>query len=162
MPINLEADIHLGERPQDGDRHRDPREANDGFGDVRPNLRVLLGKALAKACWVGLPFLATLNDLYPLSYVLDAFNVDGQTEPVQQLRPEVSFLRVHRANQDEARRMPDRNPLALHHVHAHGGRLPQYIDQAVVQQIHLVDIKNDDAGFGYYTRLQAAPDTLHG
>ena len=51
-----------------------------------------------------------------------AFGLDihGQAKPVQKLWTQLALLRVHGANQDERRRMADRDAFPLNIVHAHG------------------------------------------
>src|SRR6202521_1766594 len=156
MPVHLEADVELGERAKDPGRHDDMREANDRLGDPRPNLGILLGEPLAEFGRVRFPFLPPLDDLDPLPDVLDAFDIDRQTESVEQLRAEVAFFRVHRPDQDEACRMPDRNTFALHHVYTHGCGIQQHIDQVVVEQVDLVDVQDVAVCLGQDARLEAA------
>src|SRR6202022_1139219 len=59
---------------------------------------------------VVLPARALLDDLDPLVRVADALDVDAEAEAVQQLRPQLPLLGVHRPHQDEARRGHNRPP----------------------------------------------------
>src|SRR5438309_7555626 len=162
MAVNLEADIQLSECPEDAGRHHHVGEAHDCLGDAGPDLSILVGEALAERRGVGFPFLAALDDLNPLADVLDAFHVHRQPESIQQLRPQITFLRIHGAHQDETRRVPDRNPLALDHVDPHGRGIEQDVDQMVVEQVDLVDIQNVAVRLRQHARLEAALAALDG
>src|ERR1700737_2898786 len=142
VPVDLQADVELRERPQDPGRHDDVREADDRLGDPRPDLGILLGEALAELGRMRFPFLPPLDDLDALPDVLDAFDVDRQAESVEQLRAEATLFRVHGAAQDEAGGMPDRDAFALDHVHTHGGGIEQHVDQVVVEQVDFIDIED--------------------
>ena len=68
--------------------------------------------------------------------------VDGQPEPVEQLRAQLALLRVHRADQQEPGRVPHRDALALDVAGAQRRRVEQQVDQVVVQQVDLVDVEH--------------------
>ena len=72
--------------------------------------------------------------------VVGRLNVDAEPEAVEQLRSQLTLLRIHRPDQDEIGRVNDGHPLALDHVDPHGRRIEENVDQVVVEQIHLVDI----------------------
>ena len=71
-----------------------------------------------------------------------AVDLDGQPEPVQKLRAQLALFRVHGADQQETRGMPDRDALALHVVHAQGGGVEEQVDQVVMEQVDLVDVEH--------------------
>jgi hypothetical protein len=50
-----------------------------------------------------------------------AVDLHRQSEAVQQLRPKVAFLGVHRADQDVAGRVGEGDAFPLDDVHAQGG-----------------------------------------
>ena len=64
-----------------------------------------------------------------------------QPKPVQQLRPQVAFFRVHRADQDVFGRMPVLDPLTFDQVRARGRAVQQRVHQVVVQQVDFVYIQ---------------------
>ena len=68
--------------------------------------------------------------------------VDREPEPVEQLRTQLALLRVHRADQQETRRVPHRHALPLDVGHAQRGGVEQQVDEVVVQQVHLVDVQD--------------------
>src|SRR5438132_7383356 len=121
MTIDLQADVQLSQRPKDWGGHDDRGKPDDRICDSLSDLRVLLPVSLAEATGVGFPLLPPLHDLDSLADILDPLHVDGQPEPVQQLRTQVALLRIHGPDQDEAGRMPDGNALPLNHVDAHSG-----------------------------------------
>ena len=94
---------------------------------------------LRRVRFVGEP--AAYN-LGPFGWILAGGYLHGQPEPVQQLRTELAFLRVHGADQQEPRGVPDRDALALHVVHAQRGRVEQQVDQVVVEQVDLVHVEH--------------------
>ena len=69
-------------------------------------------------------------------------HVDGQPEPVQQLRAQLALFGIHGSDEDETRVVTVRDPVALHVYPPHRGGVEQYVDQVVVQQIDLVDIEH--------------------
>ena len=79
----------------------------------------------------------------------------GQAEPVQQLRPQVTLLRVHRPHQDKLGGMTYRNAFPLHVVASHGRGVQQHVHQVVVQQVDLVDVENAPVGRGNQAGLKA-------
>ncbi len=103
-----------------------------------------------------------LDDRHPVAGVADAGDVDGEGEAVEQLRAQVAFLGVHRADQDEAGRVGEGDALALDDVHAHGGRVEQHVDHVVVEQVDLVDVEQAAVGGGQDAGLEVALALLDG
>ena len=68
-------------------------------------------------------------------------HLDGQTETVEQLRAQLTLLRVHRADKGHAGGVRNRNPIALNGVAAHRGGVEEEVDEVVVQQVDLVDVQ---------------------
>ena len=93
---------------------------------------------------------------------MDAGHVHGQAEAVQQLRPQVALLGVHRADQDELGRVGEADALALHDVLRPWPRVQQQVHHVVVQQVDLVDIKQAAVGRGQHARLEMALAALDG
>ncbi len=89
-----------------------------------------------------------LGDQHPLVGVADALNIDAQPKAVEQLRAQLAFLGIHRADEDESRRVRERHPLPLDRVHAHRGGVQQHVHDVVVEKIDLVDVKNVAIGLG--------------
>src|SRR5437879_11050126 len=95
---------------------------------------------------MGFPSLSPRDDLDALPDVLDALDIDRQAKAIQELRTQVAFLRIHGADQDEARRMPYRDAFAFHDIHAHGRGIEENIDQVIVEQVDLVDVEDVEIG----------------
>ena len=82
---------------------------------------------------------------------------DRQAETIQQLRPQFALLRVHGADQHEARGMLARDAVPLDGVDATGGHIEQGIDQCIGQQVDFVDIQHAMVGPREQARCQAQP-----
>jgi hypothetical protein len=80
-------------------------------------------------------------------------------ESVQKLRPQLAFLGIAAADQHEAGGMAHAQPLPLHHVLAGRRDIEQQIDQVVLEQIDLVDIKEPAMRAGQQARFKNL-DTL--
>ena len=105
MPVDLERDRDLGDQAQDLARQGHFGKGRDRFGDLRPHRLLRLRVLLVEEVGVVFPNRALLDDGDALVEVADALHVDAQTETVQQLRPQLALFRVHRPDQDEARRV---------------------------------------------------------
>ena len=79
-------------------------------------------------------------------------HVDGETEPVQQLRAQFALLRIHRADQHEPGlvRMGDAVAFDVHPPHR--GGVEQHVDQMIVQQVDLVDVEHAAVRAGQQAR----------
>ncbi len=75
---------------------------------------------------------------------------------VGELRPQLALLRVHRADEQEARRMGDRDPLALDDVDAERRRVEQDVAEMVVEQVDLVDVEDPPVRLGEQAGLERA------
>ena len=82
----------------------------------------------------------------------------AQPEPVQQLRAQLAFLRVHGAHEQEGRGVPQRDALPLHARGAGRGRVQQHVHDVVGQQVDLVDVEHAAVG----QRQQARGERLCG
>ena len=76
-----------------------------------------------------------------------------EPEAVEQLRAQLALLGVHRADEGDARRVRDRDPVALDGVAAHRGRVEEDVDEVVVEQVDLVDVEDAAVGLGEQTGL---------
>ncbi len=82
-------------------------------------------------------------------------HLDGEAEAVEQLRPQLTFFGIHRADEYELRRVGYRYAVALHGDGTHGGRIEEQVDQMVVQEIDLVDVQDPAMRIGQQTRFEA-------
>ncbi len=92
---------------------------------------------------------------HPSAYHLDAGgrvtwrgDLDGQTEPVEQLRTQLALLGVHRPDEHEAGGVLDRDAVALDGRPAHRGGVEEQVDEVVVEEVDLVDVKDAAVGTG--------------
>ena len=98
--------------------------------------------AAANAGRVGLERQPPAHHLDPRVDVARGPHLDGQPEPVEQLRAQLALLRVHRADQQERRRVRHRHAVALDVRAPHRGGVEQQVDEVVVQQVDLVDVEH--------------------
>ena len=70
-------------------------------------------KRPANACGVGVEGQPAAHHLGAHRGVARRGHLDGQPEPVEQLRAQLALLGVHRADEQEPRRVPHRHPVAL-------------------------------------------------
>jgi hypothetical protein len=155
VPVDGEGDAELGDRLQDRPRHLDLGEPLDRGGNALGLLGLRLGVAGAEGLGILLPGFPALDDLDPVLDIADTGDVDAQTEAVEQLRSQLALLRVHGADQDEARRVPHRDALALDDVDPHRRRVEQDVDEVVVEEVDLVDVEDVAVGLGQHPRLEA-------
>ena len=146
----MAGDAHAHDEPCDRAvqlaSHDDAGEQLDSARQPAAQGLLLFLPGRGKRLGVGIPGLAPAQHLGPDRGVLDAVDLDVEADAVGELRAQVALLGVHRPDQHEARRMGDRDALALDRVDAHRGRVEQDVGEVVVQQVDLVDV--EDAAIG--------------
>ena len=95
------------------------------------------------------------GDQNTLVRVADAFDIDAQTEAIEQLRPQLALLGIHGPDEDEARGVAERNAFALDDVDAHRGCVEEDVNQVVVEQVDLVDVEDVAVRLGQHAGLKA-------
>ncbi len=93
-------------------------------------------------------------DLHPLVGLARGGDLDGETEPVQQLGPQLPLFRIHRPDEQELRGVPHRHTLALDVGGAHRGGVQQQVHEVVVEQVDLVDVEDPAVRVGQQARLE--------
>ncbi len=83
-------------------------------------------------------------------------DVHGEPEPVEQLRTQFAFLRIHGSHQQERRGVRHRNAFPLDVRTSHRSRIQQQVHEVVVQQVHLVDVEHPPVRGGEQTGLEGA------
>ena len=132
-------------------RRRPKRRERPGSAAPPPRPRPPTGREAVRITLVGQP---PPHHLHAHLDLARGGHVDGEPEPVQQLRTQFPLLRVHRADQHEPGGMRVRHPVALD-VHAtHRGGVEQDVDEVVVQQVDLVDVEHAVVRGGEQTRLE--------
>ncbi len=81
-------------------------------------------------------------------------HIDGEAEPVQQLRAQLALFRVHGADQHEAGLMAVRDAVAFDVDPAHRRGVEQHVDQMVVQEVDLVDVQHAAVRTGQQPRRE--------
>ena len=97
------------------------------------------------------------HDLGPRLWIPVALDFRGKPKAVKQLRAQVALFGIHRAHQDEFRRMMEGDAFPFHPIDAGCRAVEQRIDQMVVEEVDLVDIENAAVGVGQQTRLERPP-----
>ena len=64
-----------------------------------------------------------------------ALDVDAESETIEQLGTQLALLEVHRADEDESRRMRHRDALALDGVLSHRSSIEQHVDDVIVERV---------------------------
>ena len=96
------------------------------------------------------------DDAHALVDVVQPGDVDAEPEAVEQLRPELALLGIHRPDEDEARGMGERDALALDDVPPHRGGVEEHVDDVIVEEVDLVDVEDASIRIGEQPRLEAA------
>src|SRR5206468_10321960 len=134
-----------------------PGQALAGGGDAPAVGGVGGGPGLPERGRVGLVGQPPPDHLDALGDVAVAAHLDGDAEAVEQLRPQLALLRVHRADQQEAGGVADADALALDVVDAQGGGVQQQVDEVVAEEVDLVDVEDAAVGGGQQAGLEGAP-----
>ena len=146
----VHAQLHA--RTADADDHGvgqpDPGQPRAGRGDPRGQGLLVRAVALGEPVRVALELQPPPHDLGADGDVLRSAHLDAQAEPVEQLGPQLPLLGVHRAHEQEARRVAPRDGLALDHADPGGRDVQQQVDQVVGQQVDLVDVEHALMGAG--------------
>ena len=79
-------------------------------------------------------------------------HVDGEAEPVQQLRPQFTLFGVHGADQHEPGLVAVRDAVAFDVHPAHRRGVEQHVDEVVVQEVDLVDVQHAAVRAGQQAR----------
>src|SRR5438067_6135706 len=162
MPRDRFVEAHAGDQGADRGRHDNLRQAPAGGFHRIPQAGLLAGELLAQSRRaLGEPLLA-LHDPEPVVDVLQRLYVDAEPEAIEQLRPQLAFLRVHGADQDEVGGVDDGDGLPLHDVDPHRRRIQEHVHQVVVEQVDLVDVEQVAVGLGQHTGLEAPGARAHG
>ena len=111
-----------------------------------------LGVAFGERVRVGLVGHPLPDDLHPHVDVARRVHVDGEPEPVQQLRTQFALLGIHRADQHEPGLVRMRDAVAFDVHPSHRGGVEQHVDQMIVQQVDLVDVEHAAVRAGQQSR----------
>ena len=151
--VDTEPPAHSADPAQLRVGQHDVRQPGAGGGHGGGELAGAGLEARGETGRVGLIGQPAADDLGALVRVPAGRDLHGEPEPVEQLRPQLALFRVHRADEQEAGRVPDRHPLPLDVADPERGRVQQQVDQMVVQQVHLVDVQQAAVRRGEHARL---------
>ena len=160
--VNLVLGADVGDELQDFVWHHHVSEASLAADQPLPLSLLHLDPGVHEIERAGFKGHATPDHLPALLRLENAIDFDGEAEAVEQLRAQVSLLRVHRAHQHELGVVADGDALPLHVVAAHGGGVQQHVHQMVVEEVHLVDVQDPPVGGGDQTRFKVLLARLDG
>ncbi len=137
-----------------GQHHRG--QPGPRVGDPARRRRLDLGERRGEGRRIRLERHPPAHDLDAGVDVARRPDLDGEPEPVEQLRPQLALLRVHRPDQQERRGVRHRHPVPLDVRAAHRGGVQQEVDEVVVQQVDLVDVEHAPVRLGEQPGLVGA------
>ncbi len=140
VDVRLEANPH-GQRQQ-WVGHFYPGDVVAGVTEARAECLLPIRPVLRKSPRVGVERNAATYHLHAFRRIGRRVHHHTQSEPIHELRSQVAFLRVHRADQLESRRMADGDPFAFDRVRSRRCHVQQKVDQVIGQQIDLVDVQH--------------------
>ena len=154
QPVYLERAADSADLLQDGigqPHHRQPLTRRDYSPSDPFGIKVPAGGEGDRVRFVSQP---APDHLGALRRIPGRGHLDGQPEPVEQLGPELAFLRVHGAHQQEPGRVPHGQPFPLDVVHAEGGGVQQQVDKMIMKEVHLVHVEQTAVRRGEQARLE--------
>ena len=108
--------------------------------DSFAQLLLIGGKRFTKRFAISIVTFATLDDVDTILEIVLVVTSACKSETIEQLRPEFSFFRITRTDQNKTRRMLDRNSFALDFISARHRHVEQQIDEVIFEQVYFVDI----------------------
>jgi hypothetical protein len=122
--------------------------------DPLPHGGLLVGPARCEPGRVVVVGQPPPHDLHPLVGLPRGGDLDGEPEPVEQLRSQLALFGVHGPDEQEARRVPHGHALAFDVRGAHRGGVQEEVDQVVVEQVDLVHVQDPAVRVGEQARLE--------
>lgn len=154
QPVDSQPGAGAGDQPQHPVAEPNPRQQRQGGGDLGGDLGLGVGPAGGEGGGIGLEGEPPPDDLGAHRGVGRAGDGHGEPEAVEQLRPQVALLRVHRADEHEPRRVADGDVVAFDDRFALGGRVEQHVDEVIAEQVDLVDVEDPAVGAGEQAGLE--------
>ena len=117
----------------------------ENLNQLPPTGAVIIASPLKIVGGSGSPVrvLALVERFYdPDAGVIRLDGRDVRSFPREELRAQLSLLRIHRPDEHESGRVLDRHPVALDGRTALGGGVEQQVDQLVVLKVDLVDVED--------------------
>jgi hypothetical protein len=116
-------------------------------------LGIRLGPLRGESFRVTIVGIAALDHLDALIEIGRRRHLDGESEAVEELRAEIPFFGIAASDEDEARGVPDADPLALDDVLTGRCDIEEEIDEVILEEVDLIDIEvaaigtSEEAGF---------------
>ena len=111
-------------------------------------------QSAANALGIALEGQAPPHDLGPQLGLAGPAHLDAEPEAVEQLRPQLPLLDVHRADEQEARCVHGRDGVALDARDARGRGVEQRVHEVIGQEVDLVDVEDALMGAGQEPGLE--------
>src|SRR4030042_3236902 len=115
----------------------------------------------AEGLWIVEKTLTPADYLNAGSTVFFTRDLHAESEAVFQLRPEVTFLRVHGAHHDEGGGVGEGDPSPFDDIYPHGCCVQEDVHDVVVEQVDLVHVKQGSVGLGQNARLDGLDPFLY-
>ena len=148
QPVHVEGCADLGDLGERGVGEPHGGKGRTGLEDPLGQGRFGSGEAADEAGRVDVVRHPSAHHLGAQRRLAGRGHVDGEPEPVQQLRAELALLGVHGADEHEPRGVAERDAVALDRGAALGGGVEQQVDEVVLQQVDLVDVEHAAVGSG--------------
>ena len=149
-----ERDDELPDRPVELVRARARRQARLAAASAAASSACARRPASRESLGVGGERLAAADDLAARVRVGERLDLDLEADPVGDLRPQLALLLVHRPDEQEPRRVRDRDALPLDDVDAQRRGVEQDVGEVVVEQVDLVDVEDPAVRLGEQARLE--------
>ena len=140
-PVDLERRADLGDEQQLGVAELDGADQRLRAGEAFADRGLRVGPRRHERLRVRVVRHPPPDDLGAQHRVPRGGDLDGQPEPVEQLRAELALLGVHGADEHEPGGVGDGDALALDRGPSGRRGVEQQVDQVVVQQVDLVDVE---------------------
>lgn len=153
-PVDLEGSTGGGDLAQGTVPEHHLRKQRPRGSDPLPQRTFLVGPPRGEPGRIVVVREPPPHHLDPLVGLARRRDLDGQPEPVEQLRPQLALFGIHRPDEQEPCGMPYGDAFALHVRGAHGRRIQQQVHQVVVEQVDLVDVQDSAMCIGEEPRLE--------
>ena len=125
-----------------------------GLGDPFRHKAIFALESLAESLRYPVECVPSLNDVDSRCHVSPTVHLDAQTETIQQLRSQLSFFRIHSADENETRWMAMGYSLSLNYILARSGNIQDYIDQMIREEVHFINVQDPSIGARHESRLE--------
>ena len=145
---------HLGDRRVLSVGHRHLSEPATRLIEGVSKRALELGVPVHEGLGIAREELTATHDLGASVRVLEWLHGHGKSEPVRDLRPQLSLFLVHGSHEKEASRVRHGDALPLDCIDSERRRVEQQINQVIVEKVDLVDVENTPVCVGEQAGLE--------